>query len=116
MDQDRRGQKMLRTGRLSSCMSQKPTGICLHHCCLVYVKTLCHVGGPLAIAWNLRASRWTQQLRVDYANDLAVVLLAVDRAANREARRRTTGVDAARQAQLVQVRRPLWCGIAEQRR
>jgi hypothetical protein len=37
----------------------------------------------LAIAWNLGAFRWTQQLRVDYANDLAVVLLAVDRAANR---------------------------------
>jgi hypothetical protein len=51
MDQDRRGQKMLRTGRLSGCMSQKPTGICLHRCCLVYVKTLCHVGGPWP--WNL---------------------------------------------------------------
>jgi hypothetical protein len=76
MDQDRRGQKMLRTGWLSGCMSQKPTGVCLHHCCLVYVKTLCHVGGLLAIAWNLGAFRWTQQLRVDYANDLAVVLLA----------------------------------------
>jgi hypothetical protein len=71
MDQDRRGQKMLRTGRLSGCMSQKPTGICLHHYCLVYVKTLCHVGGPLAIAWNFGSSRWTQQLRVGYANDLA---------------------------------------------
>ena len=44
--------------------------------------------------------RWTHQLRVDYANYLAVVLLAVDRAANREVRRQTTGVDAARQAQL----------------
>lgn len=69
MDQDRRGQKMLRTGRLSGCMSQKPTGSCLHHCCLVNVKTLCHVGGPMAITWNPGASRWTQQLRVDYAND-----------------------------------------------
>src|SRR5689334_11675159 len=38
----------------------------------------------------------------------------VDRAANREDRRRTTGVDAARQAQLVQVWRPLWYGMAEQ--
>jgi hypothetical protein len=44
MDQDRRGQNMLGTGRLSSCMAQKPTGICLHDCCLVYVKTLCRVG------------------------------------------------------------------------
>jgi Protein of unknown function (DUF1524) len=38
---------------------------------------------PLALAWDLGAAGWPQQRRVDFANDSAVELLAVDRASNR---------------------------------
>jgi hypothetical protein len=37
---------------------------------------------PLALAWDLGAAHWTQQQRIDYANDPTLVLLAVDRASN----------------------------------
>lgn len=39
---------------------------------------------PLALAWDLGAARWTQQQRVDYANDTRLVLLVVDQASNDE--------------------------------
>lgn len=37
---------------------------------------------PLALAWDLGAARWTQQQRVDYANDTRLVLLVVDERSN----------------------------------
>lgn len=37
---------------------------------------------PLALAWDLGAERWTQQQRVDYANDTRLVLLVVDERSN----------------------------------
>jgi hypothetical protein len=37
---------------------------------------------PLARAWDMGAARWPRQRRVDFANDQAVNLLAVDRPAN----------------------------------
>ena len=37
---------------------------------------------PEALAWDLGAARWTQQQRIDFANDTRLVLLAVDRASN----------------------------------
>jgi hypothetical protein len=37
---------------------------------------------PLALAWDMGASRWSAQRRVDFANDVARNLLAVDGRAN----------------------------------
>ena len=33
---------------------------------------------PLAAAWDMGASRWDQQRRIDFANDVELVLIAVD--------------------------------------
>jgi hypothetical protein len=37
---------------------------------------------PLALAWDMGASTWTRERRVDFANDVALNLLAVDGGAN----------------------------------
>ncbi len=39
---------------------------------------------PLALAWDLGAAHWTQAQRTAYANDAALVLLAVDGQSNEE--------------------------------
>ena len=37
---------------------------------------------PLALAWDLGAAHWSRQRRIDYANDVSLVLLAVDGPSN----------------------------------
>ena len=105
---------MLRTGRLSGCMSQKPTGICLHHCCLVYVKKLCHVGGP----WRSHGIG----VPPDGPSNCVSTTPTTWQWCSWRSTEPPTGKcdDGPREwmppdkRNSVQVRRPLWCGIAEQ--
>ena len=56
---------------------------------------------PLELAWDLGAADWTQQQRVDYAND-PLVLLAVDEASN-------TAKSASGPGEWMPPNRGFWC-------